>query len=157
MKLYFLEPEVAGGHGYKTIYGNELDIEIYGKSCEVKYLHYEFDGWLGDELLESTPCFIISKKLDKELEQNKFKDYRLEDCLITVSDQFRELYPNKKLPSFTRLIPTGTVEKTGEYFKNWSGHHFSISPKGELVVTADVLAFFKKSLKFYDITILKEA
>ncbi|WP_074033976.1 hypothetical protein [Bacillus massilinigeriensis] len=56
MILYFLEPEVSGGHGEYTIYGTEDDIATEGISGKVKYLHYEFEGWLRDDFLESTPC-----------------------------------------------------------------------------------------------------
>lgn len=146
MKLYFLEPEVSGGHGEHTINGTEEDIANEGISGKVKYLHYEFEGWLGDDLLESTPAFIVSSKLETELKNSEFKDYKLEKCLITTSDEFKEMYPNKELPKFSRFIPLGKVEVEGENFKNWSGHHFCLSPKGELVVTQEVMDFFKRVL-----------
>lgn len=146
MKLYFLEPEVSGGHGEHTIYGTEEDIATEGISGKVKYLHYEFEGWLGDDLLESTPAFIVSSKLETELKNSEFKDYKLEKCLITTSDEFKEMYPNKELPKFRRFIPIGKVEVEGEKFKNWSGNHFCLSPKGELVVTQEVMDFFKRVL-----------
>jgi hypothetical protein len=144
MKLYFLEPEVSGGHGEHTIYGTEEDIAIEGISGKVKYLHYEFEGWLGDDLLESTPAFIVSSNLGTELENSDFSDYKLEKCLITTSDDFKEMYPNKNIPEFSRFIPLGKIEVEGDNFKNWSGDHVCLSPKGELVVTQDALDFFKR-------------
>ncbi|MEI3611233.1 hypothetical protein [Pseudogracilibacillus sp. SO30301A] len=155
MILYFLEPEVSGGHGEHTIYGTEEDVAKEGISGKIRFLHYEFEGWLGDDLLESTPAFIVSRNLEDELKKSEFKDYKLEKCLITMSDVFMELYPNKKLPSFARFIPLGTVEVEGEHFNNWSGHHFCLSSKGELVVTKKALDFLKKfSIKYCDITSL---
>jgi len=144
MKLYFLEPEVSGGHGEHTIYGTEQDIEAKGISGKVEYLHYEFEGWLGDDLLESTPAFIVSNILQTELEKSNFKDYKLEECLITTSDEFKEMYPNKEIPTFNRFIPLGKIEVEGEKFKNWSGNHFCLSPKGELVVTQEALDLLKR-------------
>lgn len=144
MKLYFLEPEVAGGHGEHTIYGTEQVIQTEGISGKVEYLHYEFEGWLGDDLLESTPAFIVSSKLQKELENSDFKDYKLEECLITTSDDFKKVYPNKEIPTFNRFIPLGKIEMKGENFKKWSGHHFSLSPKGELVLTQEALDLLKR-------------
>ncbi|WP_231633234.1 hypothetical protein [Numidum massiliense] len=141
-----MEPEVAGGHGEKTVYGTVKDGAVQGVSDKVNYLHYEFEGWLGDDLLESAPCFIISKQLEEKLVESTFRDYRLEDCLITTSDAFHELYPDRELPPFRRFIPLGTVDIEGETFKNWSGHHFCLSPKGELVVTVEALSFLKKIL-----------
>lgn len=144
MILYFLEPEVSGGHGEYTTYGTEDDIATEGISGKVKYLHYEFEGWLGDDLLESTPAFIVSSILKTELVNSDFIDYKLEECLITTSDEFKEMYPNKEIPAFSRFIPLGKIEVEGENFKNWSGHHFCLSPKGELVVTQEALDFLKR-------------
>jgi hypothetical protein len=144
MILYFLEPEVSGGHGEYTIYGTEEEMAIKGISGKVKYLHYEFEGWLGDDLLESTPTFIVSSKLGTELENSDFIDYKLEECLITMSDEFIEMYPNKEIPAFSRFIPLGKIEVEEENFKNWSGHHFCLSPKGELVVTQEALDFLNR-------------
>ena len=146
MILYFLEPEVSGGHGEHTIYGSQADIALEGISGKVKYLHYEFEGWLGDDLLESTPAFIVSSKLEIELENSDLRDYKLEKCLITKSDEFKEMYPNKELPTFSRFIPLGKIEIEGENFKNWSGNSFCLSPKGELVVTQEAMDFLKKKV-----------
>ncbi|MEK5521513.1 hypothetical protein [Heyndrickxia sp. FSL W8-0423] len=69
-----------------------------------------------------------------------------------------ELYPDKELPSFTRFIPLGKVEVEGEHFNDWSGHHFCLSSRGELVVTKNALDFLKKfSIKYCDITKLKQS
>lgn len=121
-------------------------------------MHYEFEGWLGDDLLESTPVFIVSSNLVKGLKKSEFKDYKLEECLTTMSDVFKELYPNKELPYFTRFIPRGTVEIEGEHFNYWSGHHFCLSSKGELVVTKKALNFLKQFfIKYCDIKILTQS
>ncbi len=54
MKYYQLEPEVAGGFGEQSV------IDRSSGKMVVRKLHYEFDGWLGDVLLESYLCFIQS-------------------------------------------------------------------------------------------------
>lgn len=48
-----------------------------GISEQIKYLHYEFEGWIGANLLESTPAFIVSSKLGTELENSDFIDYKV--------------------------------------------------------------------------------
>ncbi len=157
MLLYFLDPEVSGGHGEKTVYGTDEDVANEGISGKVKFLHYEFEGWLGDDLLESTPAFLVSSKLENELKKSQFNDYKTEKCLITMSDVFIELYPNKEIPSFIRFIPLGTVEIEGEYFNNWSGHDFCLSSKGELVLTEKALEFLNEfSIDHCDITHLTQ-
>ena len=49
---------MSGGHGEQTIYGTEEDIAKEGISGNIKFLHYEFEGWLGDNHLESTPASL---------------------------------------------------------------------------------------------------
>jgi hypothetical protein len=46
MKSYLLEPEVA--IGIWETYQNGVK--------EISNLHYKLEGWIGNELLESTPC-----------------------------------------------------------------------------------------------------
>ncbi|PFX51275.1 hypothetical protein COL36_27975 [Bacillus wiedmannii] len=155
MSLYLLSPEVAGGHGEHTVYGNEKSIGAEGISGKVQFLHYEFYGWLGDDLLESTPCFIVSEKLKNALISSELKDFRLEECLISVSEEFQELYPDKELPDFWRLIPLGTVNYENGNYSGWSGHQFCLTPRGDLILTEEVLSFLKSfTLKYCDISAL---
>lgn len=143
MELYLLEPEVGGGHGEKT---------IYVEKNNVSFLNYEFYGWLGDELLETTPCFIITENLEQSLSQRFKSHYHTEDCLITKSEEFQELYPNKELPDFKRFIPLGKIIVINQGYKDWSGHHFCLSQRNELVVTEDALEVLKQhSLNYCDI------
>ncbi|MCM3162668.1 hypothetical protein [Metabacillus litoralis] len=86
----------------------------------------------------------MSSKLGTELENSDFIDYKLEECLITKTDEFIEMYPDKEIPTFSRFIPLGKTEVEEENFKNWSGHHFCLSPKGELVVTQEALDFLNR-------------
>jgi hypothetical protein len=55
MEYFQIAPEVAGGWGRNTV----MDRSIHPP--HVTKLHFEFDGWLGDVLLESFPCYIITK------------------------------------------------------------------------------------------------
>ncbi|MDF9451472.1 hypothetical protein [Bacillus toyonensis] len=156
MNLYLLSPEVAGGHGEQTIYSVEKNIGTEGISGKVQFLHYEFYGWLGDDLLESTPCFIVSEKLKNALLSSELKDFKLEECLISLSEEFQELYPDKELPNFWRLIPLGTVNHGNRNYSEWSGHQFCLTPRGDLIVTEEVLSFLKSfTLKHCDISLLK--
>ncbi|MDR4904621.1 hypothetical protein P4T54_11485 [Bacillus mycoides] len=158
MNLYLLAPEVAGGHGEQTVYGTEKEIKEEGISGKVQFLHYEFYGWLGDDLLESTPCFIVSDKFKNALESSQLRDFKIEKCLISLSEEFQELYPDKKIPDFWRLTPIGTVTTENAHYTDWSGHHFCLSSRGDLVLTEEVLLFLKSfALNHCDITLLKRA
>src|SRR3954454_10828086 len=60
--VYFaLEPEVAGQLGDTTM----LDTSVHPPV--IQRLEYRFDGWLGDDLLESFPCFVVTERLANEL------------------------------------------------------------------------------------------
>jgi len=148
MKLFLLEPEVSGGLGERT---------TFGENNRVVNLHYEFQGWLGDELLESSPCFIVTESLANSLSANKLSGIMLEDAEVTTSEEFDELYPNRALPRFKRLIPQGVVNITATRFSDWSGHDFCISSKNYLVVTERAFEIISKhALSNCDITELTE-
>ena len=89
MKYFILEPEVAGGIGKKSkiLYENS-------KIKEVLFLDYEFEGWLGDDILTTHPCFIISKSLCDIIKVSDLKGYQLQkidvSCLLYTSPSPRD-------------------------------------------------------------------
>lgn len=100
MKYFILEPEVAGGIGKKTkiLYENS-------KIKEVLFLDYEFEGWLGDDILTTHPCFIISESLCDIIKASDLKGYQLQKIDVSFSDFFLEVYNKNVLPNFIRLLP----------------------------------------------------
>lgn len=105
MKYYHIEPEVAGGFGAHTV------IDRSSGKMVVRKLHYQFDGWLGDEILESTPCFIVSERLAREIDGAKLTGIKFDEVEVTTSDQFKELYPNRQIPKFVWLKIEGQAER----------------------------------------------
>ena len=128
MNYYTLEPEVACQLGEKS----ELDSRVHPPI--VNKLHCIFDGWIGDDLLELFPCYIVTDKLKKGLKERKLTGYHFEDIVITKSDLFIELYPNKSLPQFFRLTVTGVKNKDD----------FVISDDNMLLVSEKAYSFLKK-------------
>ena len=55
MNYFIMEPEVAGKLGPGTV------MDRSNHPPEVYKLHYQFDDWLGDAVVESFPCFLIRK------------------------------------------------------------------------------------------------
>lgn len=146
MKLYMLEPEVAGELGEKTLFNNDNS---------VSRLHYEFHGWLGDDLLESTPCYIVSELLGQSLIMSNITGFHLEEMEGSLTDEFIELYPNRELPTFKRLIPLGNIIIEGAQFSGWSGEDICITPKKYLVVSEKAFEVFNAyNLKHCEVTIL---
>ena len=127
-KYYVIEPEVAGG------FGEHSEIDWSNGKMDVKKLHYQFDGWLGDELLESTPCYIASEHLAILIEQDKLTGVEFDEVEITMSDQFRDIYPNRKLPKFVWLKVNGIPEQDD----------FSIASGLRLVVSEQTLNLLNK-------------
>jgi len=128
-KFYSLEPEVAGELGQKT----KLDSTVHPPLAQK--LHFTFTGWLGDELLECFPCYIVTEAL--MLEINKIQPsptgYLLDDVVIEISEQFKDIYPNKTLPPFKWLKVTGEAGKDD----------FGISSNNLLIVSERILNILK--------------
>lgn len=100
---YILEPEVAGQLGEDTV------MDTTRHPPEVSRLHYEFDGWLGDDLLESFPCFIITGRVKRALEEMSLSGCLFDSVKVSRSETFRELHPDEELPDFFWLKVSGTA------------------------------------------------
>lgn len=145
-ELFLLHPEVAGGWGPRTVVANRREIESGEAHVPVvTRCEYQFEGWLGDELLEAFPCFIATKSLAEDLERANLRGVGFDEVIISVSDTFKELYPRRKLPPFRRLIPKGTVELTSQRkIRNWSLDDLCLAQRAELLVSERALAILKK-------------
>ena len=102
MTLYLLEPGVAGGFGKNSVITFENN-----RIKDVKHLHYIFEGWLGDDVLTSSPCFIITSHLADAISNSDLKGYELRKIEVSLSDNFVELYPIGNFLSFCNLFPLG--------------------------------------------------
>lgn len=133
-RLLRLSPEVAGGWGPATIVSNRSEIES-GKSRVpvVEFLEYRFEGWLGDELLESFPCFIVTEALARDLTTSGMTGFRLGDVEVSVSPHFEETNPGRVVPAFRRLHIDGRVRQSNGV--RWSGQDICLTEKAELVVS----------------------
>ena len=105
MNYYLLDPEVAGGFGPNT----ELDATCHPP--KVEHLHYAFDGWLGDCIVEIFPCFIVTESVIANFKSSGITGF--EDCDVEVStnDEFDQLYPGKQILPWRWLIPVGVPGK----------------------------------------------
>jgi hypothetical protein len=128
MKYFCLEPEVAGGLGQNTVLDRSVHPPI------VRKLHHHFDGWLGDALLESFPCFIATEAARLVIEAARLTGVRFERAEVTASEQFRELYPGRTLPPFAWLVVSG---KAGR-------EDFGLAEDARLVVSETALEALRK-------------
>ena len=104
-KFFCIEPEVAGGLGKNTVMDRNVHPPVVDK------LHYQFDGWLGDVLLESFPCFVVTEHAKQALNEAKFTGIAFDEVEITTSEQFTEFYPTRTLPRFAWLKVLGRIRE----------------------------------------------
>jgi hypothetical protein len=126
--FYVLEPEVAGGLGESS----QIDTTTHPPT--VTQLEYEFEGWLGDDLLETFPCFIVTERLRDALQQAHVTGASFDDVTVTTSETFRELYPNRVLPRFFWMKVDGQAGVDG----------VGIGADHRLVVSDEVLAILRQ-------------
>ena len=128
MTFFKIEPEVSVYMGEMTTYDKSTT------PWEIKELHLEFEGWLGNDIVTSSPVFCISSNLKEGLESSSFSGVIGFDTIkITKSENFLELYPNKKLPDFFLLRINGIYKKDD----------FSIHD-GDLIISEEVLKLLNK-------------
>lgn len=151
MMLYLLEPEVAGGKGENTKYDEEKN---------VIHLEYEFYGWLGDELIEATPCFVVTDILAKDIQTTGLTGCQFREIEVSLNEQFYDLNPQAKTPPFgIQLLPLGSVlvDNGNTVFEKWSGEDFCFSDTRYLVVSERALSVLKKhKMNYCEVTELKE-
>ncbi|WP_152559263.1 hypothetical protein [Tumebacillus flagellatus] len=149
--LFLLKPEVAGGFGENTQIRKPDDEPLVSK--HVVHLHYEFEGWLGDELLTSHPCYIVTDRVSELLKRSGCTGLHFETVEVSTSEMFLELEPNVTLPSFKRMIPLGSIVLEGDTFEDWSGHDFSMNERCRLVVSEKALEVLQPYIKNYCVII----
>jgi hypothetical protein len=128
--FYSIYPEVPGGLGEETI----LDRSIHPPM--VTFLHFKFDGWLGGDLITTFPCYLVSENLSKALCSGNLSGFEVtdKDLKITISEQFRELYPDRNIPKFYRLKIVGKAKE----------NDFGLDEGNKLIISQRALDVLKK-------------
>jgi len=103
MKYYKIYPEGAGIFGANSIGNFQVHPPI------IDYLHFEFETWLGDDILEKFPCYLVSEKLVALLKDSIFSGFEIVECEISFSEIFLEWHERiDLLPQFFWLKIHGT-------------------------------------------------
>ena len=135
--FYKLAPEVAGHFGPGTVLDRSTHPPI------VHALHYEFDGWPADDLITATPCFIVTDRLKELIESATASGCGFGHVKVSTSEQFEELYPERKLPRFSWLLINGMAKRDD----------FGTTATGSLVVSERILQVIQRGrLDHCDIT-----
>jgi hypothetical protein len=101
--FYRLEPEVAGGLASPSRIRRDVSPPA------VENPHFVFEGWLGDELVEGFPCFLVTRGLGDRLAKLGATGFTLRPIVISRSEQFIETYPGSELPEFLWLDIAGVA------------------------------------------------
>lgn len=105
MKFYTLDPEVAGELGKNTV----MDTSVHPPA--VSKLHYELDAWLGDDLIQCFPCYLVTDRLKQKIESTSLTGAAFAPVEFGMSSNFKERHPSKAVPGFAWLKITGCAGK----------------------------------------------
>lgn len=107
-----IQPEVIVGLGDKTVFA-----ETAPPLKTVTKLHIELEDWLGDDLMECHPCYMVTEHLKDKLAQSDVTGYAIEPMLLTKNEYFSNNYRlEKKLPQFYWLKILGTADKGDDMY-----------------------------------------
>lgn len=97
MKTYKkVQPEVIVGLG-----GNTTFLEKDVPYLTVTNLHIELEGWLGDDLMECSVCYVVTEQLKKYLEDSGFTGFYFAPLERTKGVDFIDNYKlGIELPDF---------------------------------------------------------
>jgi len=109
-------------------------------------LDYRFDGWLGDDILESVLTFIVTERLKNALLEISPTGVEFAEMTTSKSEQFEEMYPNRQLPTFFWLKVNGQagVDDFGLFDKARTIIAGTITQGTKLVVSERVLDTMEK-------------
>lgn len=125
-----LEAEVAGGLGPGIDYVRKRDPRLVGP------LHYEFQGWLGDDIVTTAGYWVVTGELADALRTSSLTGFELDEVVVTKDAQF-DMFPTPRpFPErWERLIPVGTRER---------GDDFVLEDRVDLLVSDAALAVLRR-------------
>lgn len=124
--FFIVEPEVPGGLGPRT----QLDRSVHPPL--VHLLHFVFDGWLGDHLVTSFPCYLVTSRLARLLTDAGVNGFELADVEVETSEQFNDSDNTRELPEFKWLRIVGKPN-TNDMFIS-PDYRLSVSQKALSVI-----------------------
>ena len=135
MNYYLLYPEVAGelGDGSEVVYED-------GQIKEVIFLEYNFMGWLGDELLTTHPCFIVTESLQNDIILNGLTGVKFNNIAMTFSNEFRDMCGNRKVPKFVQMICNDLYESNVENLQK----DFYLNKYKDIIVSEKALSVLRQ-------------
>jgi hypothetical protein len=130
MNSHVIEPEVIVGLGDNT----EMDQTQHPPL--VTELHIELEDWLGDDLLETFPCYLATDALTAGLQKEGFSGFEVADVELTLGEYFENNYHlAKPIPTFKWLKIKGKIESDD----------FSLTDKTKLCISERAWWYIKNN------------
>jgi hypothetical protein len=124
MPFLIIRPEYGGHPAEGTVVANA------GPPPVLERLHYEFDWWLGDDLVGSHPFLLVTANLRHALETlGAPSGFAFDTVTVGASAFFKQTNPERALPPFAWLKVTGRA----------GIDDMAASPQNALVVSSRVL------------------
>ena len=100
---YTLRAEVAGGLGPQSVVDSTTNPPV------VSRLHYDFVSWLGDDIVATFPCNIVTAALAEAIVDEGLTGAQLDEVTITKNPHFERFFPETAalLPEWRWLRPSG--------------------------------------------------
>ena len=121
----YVEPEVAGFMGDQTV------VDLSTHPPIVYSLDYQLDSWLGDDLLETFPCFVVTERLKQAIEAQALTGVIFDSVIISRGKTFSK---DRLLPTFHWLKVVGTPRKDD----------FGIAEDYRLIVSDEVYTLLRR-------------
>jgi hypothetical protein len=127
---YSLSPEVAGDFGEESVLDTTKHPPV------VSRLHYEFEGWDGDDIVATFPVTIVTDALAKAIVEHGLTGAKLDDVIVTKDPQFEMFFPTEAaaLPKWKWLRPVGRPHAADFWQKE----------NGELIVSDKALRLLRQ-------------
>ena len=84
MAYHYVEPEVAGELSPGTAMNTTVHPPV------VSRLEYRFTDWLGDSIVESFPCYLVTDELGEQIQQSGLGGAALDDVEAILSPEADE-------------------------------------------------------------------
>ena len=129
-KYIKIQPEVIVGLGERTIFK-----ELEPPFITLENLQIELEDWLGDDLMECFPAYIVTKNLKEALEKSKFSGFEFKKMEVSKAEYFEDNYQlDIELPKFYWMVAVGA----------FGNGDVVLSSKDELFISERLLNFLKE-------------
>ena len=127
---YTLRAEVAGGLGAESVVDTSTTPPV------VSRLHIDFVSWLGDDIVASFPCIIVTEALAQAIVDEGLTGAEFDEVTITKNPHFERFFEDTaaQLPAWKWLRPTGQPHESD----------FWQDDQGILIVSEHALKLLRK-------------